>query len=64
MNIMPMLIRRELWEHRSLWVVPLVVAGLIVIAAMFPHADMQLRRRGRSHAAQVHAQSLRCFTRR
>jgi ABC-2 type transport system permease protein len=39
---MPMLIRRELWEHRSLWVVPLVIAGLIVVAAMFPHASMQI----------------------
>jgi ABC-2 type transport system permease protein len=38
MNIQPMLIRRELWEHRALWIVPLVVAGLIIIAAMFPHA--------------------------
>jgi ABC-2 type transport system permease protein len=42
MNIMPMLIRRELWEHRALWVVPLVIAGLIVVAAMFPHASMQI----------------------
>ena len=42
MNIMPMLIRRELWEHRFLWVVPLVIAGLIVVAAMFPHASMQI----------------------
>jgi ABC-2 type transport system permease protein len=38
MNIQPILIRRELWEHRALWIVPLVVAGLIIIAAMFPHA--------------------------
>jgi ABC-2 type transport system permease protein len=42
MNIMPMLIRRELWEHRALWVVPLVIAALIVVAAMFPHASMQI----------------------
>jgi ABC-2 type transport system permease protein len=41
MNIQPILIRRELWEHRALWIVPLVVAGLIIIAAMFPHAVMQ-----------------------
>ena len=38
------LIRRELWEHRSLWIAPLVVAGLIVIARMFPHADMRFDR--------------------
>jgi ABC-2 type transport system permease protein len=42
MSIMPTLIRRELWEHRALWIVPLVVAGLIVVAATFPHATMQI----------------------
>jgi ABC-2 type transport system permease protein len=42
MNTMPMLMRRELWEHRALWLVPLVIAGLIVLAAMFPHASMQV----------------------
>jgi ABC-2 type transport system permease protein len=44
MNTLPILIRRELWEHRSLWITPLVVAGLIVIAAMFPHADIRFDR--------------------
>ncbi len=29
------LVRRELWEHRSLWLVPVVVAGLLLCAAMF-----------------------------
>ena len=29
------LVRRELWEHRSLWIVPVVVAGLLLCAAMF-----------------------------
>jgi ABC-2 type transport system permease protein len=42
MNVMPTLIRREFWEHRALWIVPLVIAGLIVAAAMFPHADMHM----------------------
>jgi ABC-2 type transport system permease protein len=42
MNVMPTLIRREFWEHRALWLVPLVIAGLIVLAAMFPHADMHM----------------------
>ncbi|HSY09129.1 MAG TPA: hypothetical protein VK820_11410 [Steroidobacteraceae bacterium] len=42
MSTMPTLIRREFWEHRALWIVPLAIAGLIVVAAMFPHADMQL----------------------
>jgi ABC-2 type transport system permease protein len=42
MNIQPILIRRELWEHRSLWIVPLVVAAVVIIAAMFPHAAVQI----------------------
>jgi ABC-2 type transport system permease protein len=42
MNIMPTLVRRELWEHRYLWVVPLVIAALIVVAALFPHANVQV----------------------
>jgi ABC-2 type transport system permease protein len=29
------LVRREFWEHRSLWITPLIVAGLMVLAA-FP----------------------------
>jgi ABC-2 type transport system permease protein len=51
MNLQPILIRRELWEHRSLWIVPLLVAGLIIIAAMFPQASMQI-----DHAELAHAQ--------
>ena len=35
MNNMIMLIRREIWENRSLWLAPLVVGGLILIAAAF-----------------------------
>jgi ABC-2 type transport system permease protein len=42
MNIMPTLVRRELWEHRYLWIVPLVIASLIVVAALFPHANVQV----------------------
>jgi ABC-2 type transport system permease protein len=29
------LVRRELWEHRSLWITPLIVGGLLVLTA-FP----------------------------
>jgi ABC-2 type transport system permease protein len=31
MNIYAMLVRRELWEHRSLWIAPLVWAGIIIV---------------------------------
>jgi ABC-2 type transport system permease protein len=31
MNTMLMLVRREFWEHRSLWIAPLVWAGIIIV---------------------------------
>jgi ABC-2 type transport system permease protein len=33
-NNILMLIRREIWEHRSLWIAPLTVAGVILIVAL------------------------------
>ena len=35
MNNMLWLIRREVWENRSLWIAPLVVAGVILVIAAF-----------------------------
>ena len=35
MNNMIWLIRREVWENRSLWIAPLVVAGIILVIAAF-----------------------------
>ncbi len=35
MNNILMLMRREVWEHRSLWITPLVLAGVILIIAAF-----------------------------
>jgi ABC-2 type transport system permease protein len=35
MNNMIWLIRREIWENRSLWIAPLVVAGVILVIAAF-----------------------------
>lgn len=29
------LVRRELWEHRILWIAPLIVAGLLILAMTF-----------------------------
>jgi ABC-2 type transport system permease protein len=34
---MTTLIRREFWEHRSLWITPLIVAGLLVLTAIPVH---------------------------
>jgi ABC-2 type transport system permease protein len=36
------LVRRELWEHRSLWVAPLAVSFLLVISALVTHGAMQI----------------------
>ena len=35
MNNILMLMRREVWEHRSLWITPLVLAGVLLIIAAF-----------------------------
>ena len=35
MNSFPMLIRREFWEHRSLWIAPLIWVGIIVVMVLW-----------------------------
>jgi ABC-2 type transport system permease protein len=35
MNTMLMLVRREFWEHRSLWIAPLVWAGILVLLSFW-----------------------------
>lgn len=42
MNTYLMLVRRELWEHRSLWIAPLVWVGIILV--MFTWGTFQLER--------------------
>jgi ABC-2 type transport system permease protein len=34
-NNITMLIRREIWEHRALWIVPLVITGVLILVAAF-----------------------------
>jgi ABC-2 type transport system permease protein len=34
MNALPTLIRREFWEHRALWIVPLVCSGIVVLLGL------------------------------
>ncbi|MGB8326419.1 MAG: hypothetical protein WCE48_02440 [Steroidobacteraceae bacterium] len=47
------LIRREFWEHRALWVVPLIVAAVLILSAgvgtisIGPHVQIQLDGEGR-----------------
>jgi ABC-2 type transport system permease protein len=36
------LIRREIWEHRSLWVAPLAVAVLLLLSALLTHGALQV----------------------
>jgi ABC-2 type transport system permease protein len=46
-NTMRVLVRREFWEHRSLWITPLIVAGLMVLAAFPIHiGNMQFDDKG------------------
>lgn len=42
MNTYLMLIRRELWEHRSLWIAPLIWVGILIV--MFTWGTFQLER--------------------
>ncbi len=36
------LVRRELWEHRSLWICALVVEGLLAVSLLIGHINMDL----------------------
>lgn len=36
------LVRRELWEHRSLWIAPLVVEGLLALSLLIGRISMDL----------------------
>jgi len=36
------LVRRELWEHRALWITPLAVTALLLLSAMWTHGAMQI----------------------
>jgi ABC-2 type transport system permease protein len=40
MNNILMLMRREVWEHRSLWIAPLTLAGVVLVIAMFGGVHM------------------------
>ena len=40
MKTFVMLIRRELWEHRVLWITPLVIAALLLVSTTVLHARL------------------------
>ncbi len=51
-------VRRELWENRSIYIAPLVVAGVVLFGFLIatvglPHAWRRRRRRSTSAAALV-----------
>jgi ABC-2 type transport system permease protein len=39
-NTLLVLVRREFWEHRALWIAPLAVAGLLALVAAFGRAQI------------------------
>lgn len=39
MNTFAWLIRREIWENRAIWIVPLAIGGLLIVAALFGRVD-------------------------
>jgi ABC-2 type transport system permease protein len=53
------LARRELWEHRSLWIAPLVVEGLLALCLLFGHADFG---EGGAHGLLTPRQRVALFT--
>ena len=40
MNAYLVMVRREYWEHRALWIPPLVLAGLYVLLCLIPGVDV------------------------
>lgn len=42
LRMMHTLIRRELWEHRLLWVAPLIVSALLLVCALLTHGALKV----------------------
>jgi ABC-2 type transport system permease protein len=40
MNIAIWLIRREFWENRAIWMIPVVIGGLMILIALFGRVDL------------------------
>jgi ABC-2 type transport system permease protein len=39
MSHLPLLVRREFWEHRSFFIAPAIVAAILLLGAMFGHIE-------------------------
>ena len=42
MRMFQTLVRREIWEHRSLWMAPLAVTALLLICALLTHGALKI----------------------
>jgi ABC-2 type transport system permease protein len=58
MNTYLWLVRREFWERRSIWIVPAVIAGLVILVSLFGKTQFfvldsktQIRELGAAHLA-------------
>ena len=40
MNNYSWLVRREFWENRAIWIVPIVIGAALVLASLFGHVDL------------------------
>jgi ABC-2 type transport system permease protein len=50
MRALPIQIQREFWEHRGLWIVPLVIAAVMLLAAaIFGHVNVSFGNEGRHY---------------
>jgi len=53
-DVLLTLVRREFWEHRSLWLAPLIVAGLLALCAAIGRVHLQVE-----ESAVVHGEAQR-----
>jgi ABC-2 type transport system permease protein len=42
MKTLTWLIRREFWENRAIWMLPLAIGGLLIVAALFGRVDLSI----------------------
>jgi ABC-2 type transport system permease protein len=53
MNTFVWLVRREFWENRAIWILPAVIAGLMVIASAVGHVEISAAEAGSPGAAAL-----------
>ena len=58
MNTLTWLIRRELWEHRAIWMVPAAILVLLLAAAVTGHIALGPLNLMEFEAGQQHLESI------